>query len=259
VHRFVGWAIGWAVLLYLVFPLAVIVAASFDPGEFFTFPPTSYSTHWYEQVVSDPGWRRAGGWSLLVAATIAVLSATVGTLAGIAIGRSGRRWRRLLLAVAVAPQVIPGIVIAVSFYIFALKLELAESFLALVVANAIATLSVVVLLVAAQVISADERTELAARACGAGPLRTLLTVTLPAVAPSALAGTALATIFTLDEVVISQFLVTGRRATLPVKMYQEVAQGTPAVVNAISSLMIALGFAAAIVRVMVQRRRQTGI
>lgn len=243
------------VLALLVLPLIIALTASFDSGQFFTFPPRHLSTYWYGEVLAQEVWRESAWVSAKIAAMTALVSGFTGVCGGIAIGRANVTSRRFLLAMTLSPQIIPGIVIAVSLYVYFLRLDVIGSLIPLVIANSLFGASIVTLVVAAQTAALDVRTEMAARSCGAGAIWTLLLVTLPGVFPSALAGTALAALATLDEVVISQFLATFDFIPLPVRLYQEVKQGAPSIVNAIASLLNGFAVAAVLVRLGYLHRR----
>ena len=48
-----------AVLIYLIFPVIVVVAISFSSGNFLVFPPPGFSLRWYESIAGDPEWVNA--------------------------------------------------------------------------------------------------------------------------------------------------------------------------------------------------------
>lgn len=229
---------GGLALLFLVGPLLVLALASLDPGDFFQFPPQHISAHWYAAFLTDPSWRAA----LLLTLTIASLSAAsatiIGGLAGIAIARAPTTVRRLLYPLLVAPLTIPVIVLAISFYTLVLELRVVGNILTFVAANTLLTTPLVALLVVGTALRLDPKLEFAALSCGAGPWRTLLTVTVPLIAPTAVAGGILAFLLTLDEVVMSIFLVSPGRTPLAVKMFLQVETSTPPIVAAAATLLI---------------------
>ena len=45
-----------AILLYLIFPVIVVVAISFSAGNFLSLPPPGFSLRWYLAIASDPKW-----------------------------------------------------------------------------------------------------------------------------------------------------------------------------------------------------------
>jgi len=43
-----------AIIVYLIFPVIVVLAISFSSGNFLSFPPTGLSLRWYHAIASDP-------------------------------------------------------------------------------------------------------------------------------------------------------------------------------------------------------------
>jgi mannopine transport system permease protein len=236
-------AVGTLAIIFLLLPMVVVALASLNRGEFFTFPPESISTHWYGEFLGQADWRDALFLSLRIAALTAVASTVVGGMAGIAIARCSKRARSFLYVLLVAPLTIPPIVIAISLYPLVLDAKAVGDTSTFVLANTILTAPIVALLTVGAALNVDERVEHASLSCGASKLRTLLQITVPQVMPTAVAGGVLAFLSTLDEVVISVFLVAPGKTPLAVKMFLEVQSATPAVVTAASTLLIAVTIA----------------
>jgi thiamine transport system permease protein len=135
--------------------------------------------------------------------------AVVGTVVAVLLGVPGahllyrRRFtgRRLLRAVVSVPFVLPTVVVGVAFQSLLAGhgplgfLGLEESFTAIVAALVFFNYSVVVRTVGALWSRLDPRAEDAARTLGAGRLRVLTTVTLPALAPAIASAAALVFLF----------------------------------------------------------------
>jgi ABC-type spermidine/putrescine transport system permease subunit II len=134
--------------------------------------------------------------------------------------------------------IVPAIVLGISFYTLVLQAHVAGQVLTFIFANVLLTTPIVTLLVAASAQNMDPRLEFASLSCGAGPVRTIRRVTLPYVAPTALAGAAIAFLLSIDEVVMSVFLVTPGQTPLAVKMFLQVQNGTAPIVTAAATLII---------------------
>ncbi len=230
--------IGVATLLMLSLPMLIPVLSALDPGEFFTFPPTDVSSRWFREFLANRSWRSSTLLTFSIAIMTAAVSSVVGGLAGIAFARVHSRMRPIFYPLLVGPLIVPVIILAVSFYGVALEYGLVGNLFAFVVANALLSAPLVALLVSGVALRMDSRIELASLSCGAGRLRTLAFVTVPMVAPSALAGGALAFLLVLDEVQMSIFLVAPDRTPLAVKMFLAAFQGTTPIVTAASSFLL---------------------
>ena len=246
--------VGVATLVFIIFPMAVVAAASLDSSEFFTFPPNDVSLTWFTRLLSDERWRSSLALSLQIAALAAVAATVVGVLAGLAIARMTRSLRIAVLPVVVSPLVIPAIVLAISFYRIVLQLDLVGRLATFAAANALLTTPLVAILVAGAALRVDERLEFASLSCGASRLTTLRRITIPAVAPTALAGGVFAFIFTMGEVVMSIFLVAPARTPVAVRMFLEARQGPAPLVTAGSTILIAASIVVVVVGSLIGRR-----
>lgn len=232
-------AFGILTLAFLVFPQIVVAAASLDPGTFFQFPPSGLSMTWYQQFLVDDAWRSSLLLTLTIAASSAILATLIGGLAGIAVARVPQSIRWLFYVLLAIPLAIPAIVIAISYYGVVLRLHMIGSLPAFIVASTMLTSPLVALLVVGTALGVDPKLELASLSLGAGRLRTLWKVTVPVVAPTAIVGGVLAFLSTMDEVVVSSFIVGPGQIPLAVKMFFEVQGGNPPIVLAASTILIA--------------------
>jgi ABC-type spermidine/putrescine transport system permease subunit II len=230
--------IGGLTIAFLLLPMIVVALASLDPGLFFTIPPESVSGKWYGEFLGNPDWRSSLNLSLSIAFWTGIASFVVGGMAGIAIARCAPRTRKFLYVLLVAPLTVPPIVIAISLYPLALERDATGELWAFVLANTMLSAPIVALLTVGAALAVDPRVEHASLACGASRWRTLTRVTFPTIAPTAAAGGLLAFLSTLDEVVLSIFLVAPGRTPLPVRMFLEVQSASPAVVTAAATLLI---------------------
>jgi hypothetical protein len=84
----------------------------------------------------------------------------------------------------------------------------------------------------------DQRLELAAASLGAPPLRVLMTVTMPLLAPGLVSGWLFAAILSFNEFTASLFVTAQRTQTLPVAMYNYVREYADPSMAALSVMYI---------------------
>src|SRR5438552_4146916 len=111
-------------------------------------------------------------------------------------------------------------------------------FLFAVIGQAVYTTPFVLLLVAARLQGFDPALERAASDLGANTVRRLRHVVLPLIMPAVFAGALFAFTLSLDEFIITNFLI-GARNTLPIYIYTQVKFGITPEVNALASLLLA--------------------
>jgi ABC-type spermidine/putrescine transport system permease subunit II len=231
----------WAVLIYLFLfaPIAVLVAFSFNANKYGTFPFTGWTLDWYREVFGDYQIKDALYTSLKVALEVTLISTVVGTAAAFPLVRSNLPFRSGIRIGMTLPIMIPGLLIGVSLLILLTSVfHFQLSPQTAVIGQTVYTTPFVVLLVAARLQGFDPALERAASDLGANTLNRLRHVVLPLIMPAILAGALFAFTLSLDEFIITLFLIGGHN-TLPIYIYTQVKFGITPEVNALASLLLA--------------------
>src|SRR2546421_3540767 len=232
---------GWALLVYLFLfaPIALLVAFSFNANRYGTFPFTGWTGKWYGQVFGDYQIRDALTTTLKVAAEVTVVSTLVGTAAAFPLVRSRLPFRTGIRVGMTLPIMIPGLLIGVSLLVlFTNVLHRQLSPQTAVIGQSVYTTPFVLLLVAARLQGFDVALERAAADLGANTIRRLRYVVMPLIMPAVFAGALFAFTLSLDEFIITFFLIGGHN-TLPIYIYTQVKFGITPEVNALASLLLA--------------------
>jgi ABC-type spermidine/putrescine transport system permease subunit II len=236
---------GWAALIYffLFAPIVLLVVFSFNANRYGTFPFTGWTTSWYGQVFSDYQIRDALDTTLRVAFEVTAISTVVGTAAAFPLVRSRLPFRSGVRIAMTLPIMIPGLLIGVSLLVLltsVLHLQLSPQ--TAVIGQSVYTTPFVLLLVAARLQGFDRSLERAASDLGANTLKRLRHVVLPLIMPAIFAGALFAFTLSLDEFIITLFLIGGHN-TLPIYIYTQVKFGITPEVNALATLLLAASLA----------------
>jgi spermidine/putrescine transport system permease protein len=251
----------YAVLMYLFLfaPIALLVAFSFNTNRFGTFPITGWTFGWYRDVFHDSQIHDALFLTLRVAAEVTIVSTIVGTAAAFPLVRSRLPFRNGIRLAFTVPIMIPGLLIGVSLLVFftdVLGLQLSTQ--TAVIGQSVFTTPFVLLLVAAKLEGFDGSIERAADDLGANPYQRMRHVVLPLLAPAIFAGALFAFTLSLDEFIITSFLI-GNDTTLPIYIYSQIRYGVTPEVNALASLLllasVVLIFVASLLPVLLRRVR----
>lgn len=232
------WAYCALALFFLCAPIAIVVIVSFNASEFIQFPPRGWSLRWYENYFLSRQWVEPTLLSLRVAVVTMALSTVLGTAAAIGLTRGRFRGRRALEFFFVSPMVVPTIVLAIGLYLLFARFKIVGQPLVLYLAHTVVAAPLVIVIVSAALRTTDPAIELAARSLGAGYLRTLWHVTLPAVLPAVVSGAAFAFLVSFDEVVLAIFLGGPATTTLPKRMWESVRYEIDPTLTAISTLLV---------------------
>lgn len=231
---------GWAVLMYafLFTPVLLLVLLSFNKNRYGSFPITGFTTEWYSSVFDSPDLVTAIKTSLMVAAEVTTIAAIVGTAAAFPLVRSRIRFRAALRVGFTLPIMIPGVLIGVSllsFFTNVLQIQLTAQ--TAVIGQAVYTTPYVLLIVAARLTGFDPALERAASDLGANGFQRFRRIVLPLIGPAILAGALFAFTMSLDEFVITYFII-GADVTLPIYIYTQIKFGITPAINAVATLLI---------------------
>jgi putative spermidine/putrescine transport system permease protein len=233
--------LAWTVLViaFLLFPLLFLLPLSLNASEIMSFPPQHWSVRWYRVLLTDPSWTSALLLSLKVAICATAIAVGAGTAAALFIVRHSPMAGRFLYGLAVAPLVVPGIVLALGLFILFARLRWLESLPTLILAHAVVAAPYVVVVVSAALRNLDQTVERAARVLGAGPWRAFFLVTLPALRAAMLAGAMFAFFASFDDLLITMF-VAGGLETLPLRIWNDLNLRLDPTVSAAACVMIAM-------------------
>jgi putrescine transport system permease protein len=243
-------------LAFLYAPIAILVIYSFNASQLVTVWG-GWSLRWYGVLLSDRAMLEAAATSLGIGVLSATCATVLGTLAAFALTRGGRfRGRTAFSAMVYAPLVMPEVITGLSLLLLFVAVDIDRGFGTIAIAHTTLTMSFVAVVVHARLMSFDRSLEEAAMDLGCPPLRTLLTVTLPLIAPALAAGFLLAFSLSLDDLVIASFTTGPGATTLPIRIYSEVRLGVKPEINAICTLMITVVALAVIASSLLMKRSQ---
>jgi len=228
-----------AIYFFLMLPLLVVFPISLSSAAYMQFPPPGLSWQWYERFLDDPQWIDATWRSLYVGAATGVLALALGVPLAFSLVRGRFAGRNLLDRLALAPLIVPTIIVSVAIYGLFAKLKLIGEWYGLVVAHTVLALPFVVLVMGAGLRDFDRSLEQAAEGLGAGRARILLRITLPLLRPSLVSAGLLAFISSFDELVVALFLA-GPNMTLPKKMFDNILMEIDPTIAAVSVMQIIL-------------------
>jgi putative spermidine/putrescine transport system permease protein len=243
------------VMIFLFFPILIVVPISLSSGRFLSFPPEEFGLRWYINYFSDPVWMAATFRSLRVALGASILATFVGTLSVIGLGRKRSKTSGALTALFVAPAIVPNIIVALGVFILAVRMGVSDNELTLVCAHAAIGLPFVVLMVGSAYRQIDPTLERAARIMGAGPLRAFLTATLPPLTPAILSAGIFAFFVSFDELIISLFLMSSAE-TLPMRIWNDLRFEINPTIAAVSVFFVVVTTLAMTIAELLRRRAE---
>ncbi|MGH1565573.1 ABC transporter permease [Mumia sp. DW29H23] len=240
-------------LLFLYLPIAVLVVMSFNGGRS-AFAMDGISLRWYAELAGDSELLTALGNSLVVAAGATVLAVVLGTTLAVGLTRYTRS--SSLDAYAMAPAIMPDLVLAIGLLAFYSLISMTLGLVSVMLAHAVFGMAFVVAVVRARLVQVDPALEEASRDLGAGAFTTFRRVTLPNIAPAVVAGALLTFTLSLDEFVIAFFTNGPTTPTLPISIYSMVRFGVTPEINALATVLLLVSFTVVIASARLSRRTE---
>lgn len=236
-------AITIAVLILLYLPIVMLVINSFNESRF-GGNWAGFSLKWYARLLEEKAMWTALQNSLIVAVTSSIASTLLGTCAAFALHWYKTPLQRAHYFLVYTPLVIPDILMGISllllFFAFNIKLGL----LTITLAHTTFCLSYVTMVMLSKLQNFDFSVVEAAQDLGANRRTVMRRILLPLLAPAIFSGALLAFTLSIDDFVITFFLAGEGTATLPLYIYSKVKFGSTPVINALSTLILALTFLA---------------
>ena len=235
-------AAGWLVVLFILGPLIIIIGGSFTETTYVAFPPTGFTLRWYEQLMHRRDFLDSFVISVVLATLCSLCAMVLGTAAVVGLHRHRVTGSRLFRGFLMSPLVLPTIVTGVALLQFYYLIDMDAPLTGLLIGHVLITIPYVVRTVGAGLQGLDPAMEEAASSLGAGGLRTLLKVTLPAIAPSIMAAVIFVFITSFDQATVSIFLAGPDVMPLPVRIYNYIDFAVDPMVAAVSTLLIVFAF-----------------
>lgn len=207
-----------AMIAFLFLPIVLLAVFSVSSNTSLTFPIQGLTLDHYGRVFDDPALLAAARNSLVVATIAATAATALGFAVSLAVLRFRFAGRRLLLALAAAPLVVPFVVLGVALFLLFNLFGVPRSLLTVALGHSVVALPYATLILLSRIIGLDPALEDAAMDLGASYPTTLRRVILPLVGPSMLSAWLTSFIVSFDEVALANFLAGGD-PTFPVFLY----------------------------------------
>ena len=227
----------FAVLALLYLPVAVLVITSFNASRF-GGSWAGFTWSWYAKLFHEPSIWSALINSLIVATYSSLFSTTLGVTAALALYHYRSPLQRAHLGLLLSPLVMPDILMGISLLLLFVSIHLKLSLLTVFLAHTTFSVSYVAMIVRTRMETIDRAIIEAAKDLGASSRQVFWRVIFPILTPAIIAGGLLAFTLSLDDFVITFFVVGPGATTLPVYVFSMMKFGSPPLLNALSTLLL---------------------
>ena len=208
-----------AVLVFMYFPLTLVIAYAFNDSGTSAWPPSGVSLRWVEAAIDNSGLRDAFLTSLAAALGATTIALVLGTLAALAVARHRFFGREAVSFVVIFPIALPGVVTGMALSTTFATTSFPLGIVAIVIGHATFCIVLVYNNVIARLRRVSASLEEASGDLGADTWQTFRYVTFPGIRSAILAGSLLAFALSFDEVIVTIFVAGGVK-TLPIWIFQ---------------------------------------
>ncbi len=227
-----------AAFAFLYIPVVILVIMSFNASRF-GGTWEGGTLEWYRRLLHEPTLWHACLNSFVIATYSSLCATTLGVMAAIALHRYHSPLQRLHLGLLVAPLVMPDVLMGICLLSLFISLQIKLSLLTVFLAHTTFCISYVALIVRSRLDMLDPSIIEAGRDLGASSFQLFRKVIFPFLLPSIIAGALFAFTLSLDDFVITFFVVGPGATTLPVYVYSMMKFGSPPLINALSTILLA--------------------
>lgn len=225
------------ILLYLLFPLAVIMLYSFNSTSSLKFPLEGFTLRWYGEVVRDKSFLASLRHSVYVALAVSAIAVVIGSLASFALTRYNFKFKNIVSFSVLIPITLPAIILGISLLSFFAALDFKRSLLTVIFGHCIFCIPFAVLVMNSRLSGFDISVEEAAKDLGATAIQTFRYVTFPLIRPSIIGIMMLTFALSFDEFLVTFFII-GKRNTLPIVIWGMLRRGVSPTINAIATMVL---------------------
>lgn len=228
-------------ICFLYLPIAILVINSFNESRFGGVW-TGFTCKWYQELFSEKEIWNALCKTLVVACVATFLSTSLGTLAALSLYKYKSTLQKVHYGLLYTPLIIPDILMGVSLLIFFVTLKMPLGFITVCIAHTTFCISYVAMLVRARLQNFDYALVEAAYDLGADSWNVFRKIMIPFLKPAIAAGALLAFTLSIDDFVVTFFVVGAGFTTLPIYVYSMIKFGSPPLINALSTILLAVTF-----------------
>ncbi len=261
--------------IFLILPLITIAVLAFNNSDYIALPWKGFTLDWFfantdqrTGFFADDELIQSIFTSLKTGFFMALLSTIVGTMAALLFEEEKFRFKGLLYFFAIAPLVIPGVILGISILLsstyvgsyiekhFGLDIEmLRPSFWLVVLGQFSFGATYVMLLVGARLKKFDRTLEEAALSLKASRLQAIWYITIPFLRPAIIGAFVVAFLISFSNFNTTIFLV-GSDPTLPVDLYSRIKFSSTPVLNAVSFIIVLFITIVAFVNLFISRKNR---
>jgi putative spermidine/putrescine transport system permease protein len=228
-------------LVFLYLPLAVIFIYAFNESVAQAWPPTGFTTRWFEVAWNAPDVKESLLNSVIIGLVAAAIAVVLGCLAAFAVHRFRFFGRETISFALVLPIALPGIITGMALRSAYNTTGINLSLFTIMIGHATFCVVVVFNNVVARLRRTSGSIVEASMDLGADGWQTFRHVTLPTIATALVAGGLLAFALSFDEIIVTNFTIGAGEQTLPIWIFSNLFRPAQLpIVNVVAVIVVLL-------------------
>ena len=225
---------------FILAPMIIIVAVSFNPSAAITFPPEGFSLKWYQNIFTGHTDFVTGfANSIKIAVIATIFDIFIGVFASLSVTKYNFKGKSLLVSFFTSPMFIPSISFAFVLMRTTASIKMFAPFTKILIGHIVIILPYIIRNTMSVLINFNWTLEDAAASLGANPRQVFFKITLPLIKPGIISGAMLAFLYSFDEAVISSFLTSAKFTTMPIQIINYMEFQFDPTVAAIATILMA--------------------
>lgn len=233
--------------IFMLLPIILIILVSFTPEATYTIPTTEWSLRWYRELAKYPRFFDSFKTSLFLGIIAAAGSVILGFLAAFALSRYDFRGKSAIDSLFLSPLTLPGVTYGFAILVYSTNIGLYNSLASLILVHIILTVPYVVKTLGTSLAGVGKDMELAAMNLGASWFSAFRMVTIPLIKTGMIGAFLFAFLVSFGEVTVAIFIIGANHSTLPLALFNFMADRNTPMVAALSTLLIVFAVVLALV------------
>ncbi len=246
-----------SVIIFFYLPILLLILNSFNDSATGSIWG-GVSLRWYRELFnfnSREIWHSLRT-TLIVAFISTIVSTVLGTTAAIALHKYKGKIQNAHYFLVYTPLIVPEILLGIGLLLFFVAIKVELGLATVIIAHISFCLSYVTMAVLTRLQDFDMTILEASRDLGADSWTTTWRVLIPVIFPGILSGALLAFTLSVDDFVISFFVSGPGATTLPIHIYSMIRRGKMPLINALSTILLAVTFLIILIGQIVNSRRK---
>jgi len=226
------------IILFLVSPLVIVIASSFNNTGVFTFPPENLSLKWYYEFISSDRWISAFKNSLIIGVGTTMISTPIGLISAYGFRHIDSQKKIYLIPVVMLPLLIAPVVIGVVLVLYLSLFNLYQTHLGIMIAHSLWGVPLAFFIMQSVFRRFNWELRDAALDLGATPYRAFIKVVFPGIKQGVVSAGLIVFIVSLQEFIMALFLSGYNTETVPVLAWNSLRNTLNPIISVTSTILI---------------------